>query len=100
MRVSLLQRRGDVLGVLLVALKNLQAGLQQALQFRVAGGGNEQRFQRAIDRLVIGDFVGGIGLVELGAFQSVEFGELGGGVLRQRTAGVIVFGGGLWVLYS
>src|SRR5450631_2157995 len=35
---SLFQRRGDVFGVLLVALENLQAGLQQALQFRVIRG--------------------------------------------------------------
>src|SRR3977135_2875683 len=41
MRGSLLQRCGDMLGMLLMALKNLQAGLQQALQFRVAGVGNE-----------------------------------------------------------
>src|SRR5450432_2747155 len=77
---SLLQRRGDMFGMLLMALKNLQAGLQQALQFRVIGIGNERGLQRAVDRLVIGDFVGDIGLVELRALQLAEFGELVGGV--------------------
>src|ERR1700693_6230728 len=81
---SLLQAGCDVFGVLLVALKNLQAGLQQALQFRVAGIGNKRGLERAVDRLVIGDFVGDIGLVELGALQLAELGELVGGVLRQR----------------
>src|SRR5476649_2216756 len=78
---SLFQAGGDMFGVLLVALENLQAGLQQALQLRVAGIGDQRGLQRAIDRLVIGDFVGDIGLVELGALQLAEFGELGGGVL-------------------
>jgi len=54
-----------VLGVLFVALEDLEAGLQQAFQFRVGGGRNELGLQCAIDRLVIGDFVGDIGLVEL-----------------------------------
>src|SRR4051812_8870363 len=67
MTSSLLQRRGDVLGMLLMALEDLQAGLQQALQFGIAGGGNQQGFERAVDRLVIGDFIGDIGLVVRGA---------------------------------
>src|SRR4249919_3648257 len=58
-----LQPGGDVFGVLLVALKDLQAGLQQALQLGVVGRGNELRLQRAVDRLVVGDLVGDIGLV-------------------------------------
>ena len=47
-----------MLGVLLVALEDLQPGLQQALQLGVVGGRNQQGFQRTIDRLVIGDLVG------------------------------------------
>src|ERR1700680_4563733 len=82
----------DVFGMLFVALENLQAGLQQALQFRVVRAGNKRRLKRAIDRLVIGNFVGDIGLVEFGALQLAEFGELVGGILRQRAAGVVVFG--------
>ena len=74
--------------MLLVALENLQPGLQQALQFRVVGGRDQQGLERAIDSLVVGDFVGGIGLVEFGALQLRQFGELVGGILRQRTAGV------------
>ena len=66
---SLLQLGGDVLGMLLVALEDLQAGLQQALQFGIAGRRNEQGLERAVDRLVIGDLVVDIGLVERGALQ-------------------------------
>jgi hypothetical protein len=43
-----------VFGVLLVALKDLQAGLQQALEFRIARRRNERRLQRGVDRLVVG----------------------------------------------
>src|ERR1700742_9991 len=64
-----LQFTGDVFGVLLMALKNLQAGLQQALQLGVAGRRDQRGLQRAVDRLVIGDLVGDIGLVEVGALQ-------------------------------
>src|SRR6476660_4184204 len=91
MRGSLLQFGGDLFGVLLVALENLQAGLQQALQFRVVRGRNKLCLKRAIDRLVIGDFVIDIGLVELRALQLAKFGALVGGVLRQGLAGVVVF---------
>src|SRR6476661_4091903 len=91
MRGSLLQLGGDLFGVLLVALENLQAGLQQALQFRVVRGRNKLRLKRAIDRLVIGDFVVGIGFVERGALELAELGELVGGILRQGLAGVVVF---------
>jgi hypothetical protein len=45
---SLLQLGGDLFGVLLVALKNLQAGLQQALQLGIAGRRNQLRLQRAL----------------------------------------------------
>jgi hypothetical protein len=37
MRGSLLQLGGDLFGVLLVAPKNLQAGLQQGFQLGIAG---------------------------------------------------------------
>ena len=79
-------------GVLLVALENLQAGLQQALQLRVVRVWNKRCLQRAIDGLVIGDFVGDIGFVECRALQLAEFGELVGGILRQGLAGVVIFG--------
>src|SRR3974390_2333387 len=58
-----LQLTGDVFGVLFVALEDLQAGLQQVLQFRIVRGRNEGRLQRGVDRLVIRNFVGDIGLV-------------------------------------
>jgi hypothetical protein len=91
MAVSLLQLGGDVFGVLLVALKNLQAGLQQVLQLGIAGRRNQLRLQRAVDGLVVGDLVGDIGLVVFGALQLVEFGELLRGLLRQCLAGAVVF---------
>jgi hypothetical protein len=50
---SLLQGRGGVFGVLLVALKDFKAGLQQALEFGIAGRRNERRLERAIHRFVI-----------------------------------------------
>ena len=66
---SLLQFGRDVFGMLLVALENLQPRLQQALQLGIAGRRNEQGFERAVDRLVIGDLVVDVGLVERGALQ-------------------------------
>src|SRR5487761_2117176 len=99
-RCPLFQRGGDVLGMLLMALENLQAGLQQALQLRVFGGRNKRRLQRAVDRLVIGDFVGDIGLVEFRALQLAELGELVGGVLRQGLAGVVVLGRDVELLHQ
>src|SRR5262245_9575044 len=41
---SLLQFRRNVLGVLLVALKQLQPGFQQTLQLGIARGRNKHRF--------------------------------------------------------
>ena len=43
------------------------------------------------DGLVIGDLVVDIGLVEGRAVELGEFGALGGGLLGQRLAGVVVF---------
>src|SRR5215213_9562307 len=90
---SLLQLGGDVFGVLLVALEDFQAGLQQALQLGIAGRRDQLGLQRAVDGLVVGDLVGDVGLVVFGALQLAEFGELVGGLFRQRLAGVVVFGG-------
>src|SRR6266436_5888132 len=95
---SLLQAGGDVFGVLLVALKDLQAGLQQALQLRVGRIRNERRLQRAVDGLVVGDLVGDTGLVELRALELAEFSELAGSVLRQGLAGIVVLGRDLQLL--
>jgi hypothetical protein len=79
-----------MLGVLLMALEDLQACLQQALQLGIAGRGDQLRFQHAVDRLVVGNLVGDIGLVEGCAGELAELGELVGGRLRQRLAGVVV----------
>jgi len=78
-------------GMLLVALKYLQAGLQQALEFTVAGGRNQCGLERAIDGLVISDFIGNIGLVEGRAIELGQLVTLGRRLLGQRAAGVVVF---------
>jgi len=80
-----------MLGMLLMALKYLQAGLQQALQLLIAGGGDELGLKCAVHGLVVGDLVGDIGLVERRTLQLAELGELLAGLLGQRLAGVVVF---------
>src|SRR5215475_3183924 len=55
MEIPLLQACRDMLGVLLVALENFQAGFQQALQLGIAGRWNQLLFDRAVDRLVVSD---------------------------------------------
>ena len=68
--------------MLLMALKDLQAGLQQTLQLGILADGISWVSSAAIDRLVIGDLVGNVGLVVFGALQLAELGELVGGLLR------------------
>jgi hypothetical protein len=68
---------GDLLRVLFVTLKNLQARPQKVLQFSIARIGNEHRLKRIVDRLVVGDFIVGVGFVERGAVQFLELGLLG-----------------------
>src|SRR6266404_2317336 len=99
MEGSLLQAGGDVFGMLLVALENLETSLQQALQLRLVRGWNKRCLQRAIDCLVIGDFVGDIGLVEFRALEPAELSEFVSAILRQGLAGVVVFGCDLELLH-
>lgn len=80
-----------MLGMHLVAPENLEAGREQSLQFGIRSVRNEDRLECVIDLLVIGDFVVGVGPVELGAVQLLEFGPLGVGLLDESLAGVIVF---------
>src|SRR5262249_23095006 len=87
---GLLQVRRHVLGVLLVALEEFQAGAQQIPEFGVAGGWNERALERAVDRLVIGDLVRRIGLVERRAAELLQLGLLVLGLLEQPLAGVVV----------
>src|SRR5262245_24829077 len=75
----LLQIGRDVLGMLLMALEQLQTGLQQALQFAVLRRRNQKRLQRAVDLLVIGNLVAHVFLVE---GRTAELGELGAFVGR------------------
>src|SRR5674476_1318649 len=74
-----------------MALENLQAGLQQALELGIARRRNQQGLERAVDGLVVGDLVGDIGLVESRAAELGQFGVFGGGLLGQRAAGIVVF---------
>src|SRR5262249_8262265 len=52
--VNLLDLHDQVLGMLLMTLEQLEANAEQILEFGIAGGGDQRRFQRVIDRLVIG----------------------------------------------
>src|SRR6478672_3701824 len=74
MQNSLFQRGGDMLGMLLMPLEDLKPGLQQALELSVARRRDQQGFQRAVDGLVVGDFVGDIGPVErrAGKFRKLD----------------------------
>src|SRR5262249_30020644 len=74
----LLQSGGDFFGVLFMALKKFEAGLEQFLEFGIAGRRNERRFQRPIHGLMIGHLIGDIGLVE---FRAIEFRQFGAFVL-------------------
>src|SRR5690242_4871433 len=69
---DLLQIRQDVLGVLLMTLEYLQPGAEQILELGVAGRRNERALERAVDRLVIGDLVFRVGLVESGAVELAQ----------------------------
>ena len=58
-----------MLCMLFVTLKYFQACHQKVFQFWVARIGYEDGLERIVDRLVIGDFVVGISLVERRAVQ-------------------------------
>jgi hypothetical protein len=62
-----------MLGMLLVALKDFQAGREQVLELRIGSRRNERVLQRTVDSLVVGDLVVDVSLVERGA---AEFGKL------------------------
>src|SRR5262249_49498826 len=61
---ALLQIGEHVLGVLLVALEDLQSGRQQVLELGIAGRRDERALERAVHGLVVGDLVLDVGLVE------------------------------------
>src|SRR5215510_984533 len=58
MRVLLLDHRRRVFGVLLMALEDLQAGFQQALEIRVRRRGDQRLGDGVVHRLVVRDLVG------------------------------------------
>ena len=84
-----------MLGVLLVPLENLQAGLEQALELSVAGGSDEQCLQRPVDRLVVSNLVGDISLVE---GHAIELGKLGAFVSGLRHGAFCL--GCCWMLMA
>lgn len=69
-----LQVGRDMLGGLLMALKDFQARLQQVLQ-RIACRRDQLRLERNVDGLVVGDLVFDVGLVESGPRELIELGE-------------------------
>src|SRR4029453_17025803 len=88
-----------MLGMLLVALENFQAGLEQALELGIAGRRNERAFERAIHRLVVGDFVRDVSLVKGGAVKLRELVPLGRCLFGQGTARVAFFGLEFFLFY-
>src|ERR1700729_3033183 len=92
-RRVLFEFRGDVLSVLFVALKDLQAGREQVFKFRIAGVRNKRALQRRIDGPMIRYFVVDVGLVEVLAAELGEFGPLIGRLFAQCFAGVVIFWG-------
>src|SRR6185312_17334111 len=77
--------------MLLMALENLQAGFQQALQLGVLCRRDQRGLQRLVDLLVIGDLVIDISLVEGGTLELFKLGFLALDLLGQRLAGGVVF---------
>src|SRR5262249_17530314 len=72
----LLQVRQDVLGVLLVALEDLQAGAEQVLELGIRRRRDERALERAVHRLVVGDLVRRVGLVERRTAELLQLGLL------------------------
>jgi len=90
-RAVLFEFRRDVFGVLLVTLKDFQAGSEQVLELWIGSGRNERVLQRTVDCLVVGDLVVDVGLVERGAAELGKFRSFLGRLLGERFAGVVIF---------
>src|SRR6185312_5513122 len=90
--IALFQLVDEHLRVLLMALENLEAGREQILELRIFRVGDQRVLERAVDRLVKGEFVRRVGLIESGAGQLRELLPLGRRLLHQRLAGVVVLG--------
>src|SRR5262245_7437687 len=73
---SLLERRLDLLGMLEMR-DECRAHLdQQGLELGVLGAGDERLVDRVEHRLVVGDLVVDVGLVELAALQALQLGDV------------------------
>ena len=81
-----------MLGVLLMALEELQARFEKCLQFGIFGRGNQQRRKRPVDLVVVRDLVVDVCLVESRAIEGSQFGAFISCSLSKRLAGVIVSG--------
>src|SRR5262245_11501864 len=76
--------------MLLVALEEFQAGLQQAFELGIVRRGDKRAFERTVDGLMVGNLVVDICLVECRAFELRELGALGCSLLGQRAAGLVI----------
>src|SRR5262247_3798400 len=87
---SLLERRLDLLGMLEMRDERRTHLDQEGLELGVLRAGDERLVHRVDHRLVIGDFVVDVGLVELPALQALELGDVLLAPRLQALAGGIV----------
>src|SRR5688500_11546377 len=82
-----LQACRKMLGVLLMALEDFQAGLQQRLKLPIIGRRNERLLERPIDGLVVASLVGRVRFIECGAGELFQLSSLVGLRPGDRLAG-------------
>jgi len=98
--VALLEFRRNMLGMLLMPLEDFQACGEEVLELRIARRGNERVLQRAVDRLVVGDLVVDVRLIEGRTAELGKFVALCGRLLGERLAGIVVFRGDVEFLHQ
>ena len=74
---NLLQCRDQVGGVLFVHTESYVRLSQKTLKFPILNSRNPGLTEDLVHRLVISKFVGGVGVVERHAIESIEFSSLG-----------------------
>ena len=89
-RGFLLERRLDVFGMLEMRDERRTHLDQQCLELGAGGPGDERLVDRVEHRLVIGDLVVDVGLVELRSLQALELGDVLVAACLQALAGRIV----------
>src|SRR3954453_12755999 len=80
-----------MLCMLRVSLKDPQTGLEQALQFSIGRARDQCRFKSVINRLVIGNLVRHVRLVEFRTLQLSELDQLARSRFRKAATPVIIF---------